>query len=440
MQQLERGWVTRLPEAMQARSVSIGLPVLLLLILTTLAVGHLRRIEREELSTDLAIQASNAFNRLSAQFDVYLETVQSISSLHSAGHKLNRESFAAFVDRTISQNRGIQALEWAPRVRQEKREEFEQAARNAGLTDFRIKQWTPEGDSKWTESDSDWAEEYTPVFLVEPQQGNEPAYGIDLASNLTRREAMQRARDTGRAVATARVTLAQETGEQAGFLIFVPIYSVGTSTKTITERRENLAGYAVGVFRVGDIVTQAMEAQKVDGITIRITDQSADNDRQILFDDTGSESSGLASIFEYEVGGRQWLIEFTATREFTAAKRRWDSWVIFAAGVFSSILLGIVLRLVIGRAGQVENLVQLRTEQLREANTQLEQEGRERELAQLELQAKAAELEKSNVNLTRFNKSASGRELRMIELKREINELLEASGQPARYDVTFTGK
>ena len=441
MQQLERGWVTRLPGAMQARSVSIGLPVLLLLILTTLVVGHFRRIEREELSADFAIQTSNAFNSLSAQFDVYLETVQSISSLHATGHELERKRFAAFVARTISQYDGINGLGWNPRVRQSERVAYEQAARDDGLVDFQFRQWTPDGDSPWTASESDWANEYVPAYLLEPFESNKSALGIDVASNPTRREALQRARDTGRAVATARITLAQDTDEeQAGFLIFVPVYATDASTETITDRRENLKGYAVGVFHVGNIVSQAMSEQKLNGINLRIIDQSADEDRQILFDNAGSESSGLASLFEYEVGGRKWLIEFNASPEFIVAKRRWDSWVILAAGVFSSVLLGIILRLVIGRAGEVEELVQLRTEQLRKANMQLEQEGRERELAQLELQAKAAELLESNENLTRFNKSASGRELRMIELKREINELLEASGQPARYDVTFQEK
>jgi len=39
----------------------------------------------------------------------------------------------------------------------------------------------------------------------------------------------------------------------------------------------------------------------------------------------------------------------------------------------------------------------------------------------------------SNAELTRFNQAAVGRELRMIELKKEINDLCAAAGQPPRY-------
>ena len=43
------------------------------------------------------------------------------------------------------------------------------------------------------------------------------------------------------------------------------------------------------------------------------------------------------------------------------------------------------------------------------------------------------QLETANVELTRFNQAMVGRELRMIELKKEINALCAQSGQPPRY-------
>ena len=42
-------------------------------------------------------------------------------------------------------------------------------------------------------------------------------------------------------------------------------------------------------------------------------------------------------------------------------------------------------------------------------------------------------LERSNLELERFNRLAVGRELRMIELKRQINDLCAQLGQPAPY-------
>lgn len=46
-------------------------------------------------------------------------------------------------------------------------------------------------------------------------------------------------------------------------------------------------------------------------------------------------------------------------------------------------------------------------------------------------------LQDSNRDLTRFNTAAVGRELRMIDLKKEINELCQQAGKPPRYLLDF---
>ncbi len=49
-------------------------------------------------------------------------------------------------------------------------------------------------------------------------------------------------------------------------------------------------------------------------------------------------------------------------------------------------------------------------------------------------------LQASNEELTRFNRAAVGRELRMVELKREINALSAAAGQPPPFDLKFAAE
>jgi len=60
---------------------------------------------------------------------------------------------------------------------------------------------------------------------------------------------------------------------------------------------------------------------------------------------------------------------------------------------------------------------------------------RERKRAEEELRRHAEELRIRNEALTRFNAVAVGRELRMIELKREVNELCLKIGEPPRYKI-----
>ena len=83
---------------------------------------------------------------------------------------------------------------------------------------------------------ADFREEYFPVYYVEPYQGNEAALGFDLASNPVRLEALNKSRDSGQGVATARITLVQESEDQFGFLVFRPIYRNGFPAETMAVR------------------------------------------------------------------------------------------------------------------------------------------------------------------------------------------------------------
>jgi PAS domain S-box-containing protein len=53
--------------------------------------------------------------------------------------------------------------------------------------------------------------------------------------------------------------------------------------------------------------------------------------------------------------------------------------------------------------------------------------------AEAEIRRRTDELRASNEELTRFNEAMVGRELRMIELKQEVNALCAQLGQPLRY-------
>jgi len=55
----------------------------------------------------------------------------------------------------------------------------------------------------------------------------------------------------------------------------------------------------------------------------------------------------------------------------------------------------------------------------------------------MKLRQHACELAEANEDLARFNRAAVGRELRMIELKEEVNALWAAAGRPQRYPLEF---
>jgi predicted nucleic acid-binding Zn-ribbon protein len=61
----------------------------------------------------------------------------------------------------------------------------------------------------------------------------------------------------------------------------------------------------------------------------------------------------------------------------------------------------------------------------------------EQKRAEEEILRQVGELRAANEELERFNKASVGRELRMVELKREVNELCYRIGVPQRYPLDF---
>lgn len=77
---------------------------------------------------------------------------------------------------------------------------------------------------------------------------------------------------------------------------------------------------------------------------------------------------------------------------------------------------------------ELEHRVEKRTAELQRANKELRSEMAERKKAEKELQEKMHEL-------GRFNELAVGRELKMIEMKEEVNRLLAERGMEIKYEV-----
>ncbi|MEW6543397.1 MAG: hypothetical protein AB1411_07285 [Nitrospirota bacterium] len=106
---------------------------------------------------------------------------------------------------------------------------------------------------------------------------------------------------------------------------------------------------------------------------------------------------------------------------------------LMTAGV--SIATAILLVPLIPKALALPSPAQLET-----MNQELRREIMDRKQAEEGQAHRAKELAHANAELERFNRLAVGRERRMIELKRQINQLLQETGRPPAYDLSFASE
>ncbi|MDH3515102.1 MAG: CHASE domain-containing protein, partial [Gammaproteobacteria bacterium] len=126
--------------------------------------------------------------------DRYVEAVSEVGAWVSEfGGQVNRWEFFKFTEDRLPDYPGIKALAWAPRVAESDRTALEKAANDDGLFNFRVTERATEG----MVIEAGFRPEYSPIYYVEPFEGNEDFLGFDLAFRPTYRSALERARDSG---------------------------------------------------------------------------------------------------------------------------------------------------------------------------------------------------------------------------------------------------
>jgi len=234
------------------------------------------RAEQSTIYSEFKNNVNSHVDRIELGLQLALENLRSIKGLYDAIHLIDRKEFRTFVSNMLQQNKSIQALEWIPRIPRDKLDAYEAQARNEGLAGYQIMERLEQGQMVRVSERS----EYFPIYFLEPLTGNEAALGFDLASSKKRKLAIDKARDEGIMVATASVTLVQETSKQKGFLVFEPIYR--GSNSTISERRASLIGFTLGVFRIGDIVEKAISDMDDKRFSIHMELRDETNDNELL--------------------------------------------------------------------------------------------------------------------------------------------------------------
>ena len=346
--------------------------------LSAVAFIMLLNSERHDIEMEFLRTASDRALALEHSINDNVESLEDIQSLYKASEDVERHEFRAFIEHELEERPGIQALEWIPRVAASERAAFEEAARNDGFLEFRI----VERESQGTMVPAEFRDEYFPVYYVEPYQGNEAALGFDLASNPIRLEALNKSRDTGQGVATARITLVQETEDQFGFLVFEPIYLKGFPAETLAQRRENLTGFALGVFRISDMLEHSLARSDTQtsgpGLDIQLYDRSAPPEQQLLF--TTVPGNGAAAQVQsrlslsrtFDVAGRNWELILTSPAAGLSVWSIWQAWAALAGGLLFTGLLSAYFLAAARRATAVELLVATRTLELSQSNARLE--------------------------------------------------------------------
>lgn len=303
-----------------------------------------------------------------------LLVLESLHSLYGVRRVDEPEEFAEFVGPFLDRLDGVRALEWIPRVRASERSEFEYEIRRTRFENFEIREQNEDGSMRSALP----RPEYFPVLDAQPDQNDDSVIGFDLGSNATRLAALDKARDTGVAAATARISLVQESEkERYGFLVFMPVYEQNVTPASVSARREALQGFILGVFQYPDLVDSALSYIPPSYVDVYLVDESAPAEESLLYfyassaslkaDEASSalqhDSYEMEHVTTIEVGGRRWSIRCVPSASYLQATFSPYPYGALGIGLAFSTMMAFYLLMSVRRTGQLAEFNRrLRTE------------------------------------------------------------------------------
>ena len=337
-----------------------GLLFLLLLNILLIQFMNNKLSEREMLSLQHDSDLTTGLIRRKLEVD--MEIIHALARFIQTTGNTSAGRFHHFTADNITRHPEIKALEWIPRVPDTQRNNFEYASG----ADFRITELDATGHLVTASQ----RPEYFPIQYLVPVRGNEAARGFDVYTNPVAGTAITKARESGLLTATAPTRLVQETGDQAGMVMYMPVYS-GTG-----DQRE-LLGFAAGVFRTGDLIKNALSGMQPEEIWFRVYDRG--KPRQTLYQSNGKPlntpmrqvTEGTPLARHILVAGRDWQIDFSVAEDYASASTDWSTWLLFIGAGLVTAMFAALLLILTGREIRTTHLID-------EQNAKLRQEIRQR--------------------------------------------------------------
>ncbi|MFN6963536.1 MAG: CHASE domain-containing protein [Pyrinomonadaceae bacterium] len=278
-------------------------------------------------------------DRIDQRIETYIAILNAGRGLFAASGDVSREQFHDFVRQfDIAESYpGIQGVGFSRRVPAAEKDDFVRGLAPPG----------PGGGERlpfkiWPEYER--PEYHTIVYLEPLDRRNRAAIGYDMFTEASRRDAMERARDTGAAAASAKVTLVQEIDEhkQAGFLIYVPVYRGGRVPDTVEQRRADLIGYVYSPFRAEDLFRGIFGSESRPRIEFEVYDGDRVTPEALLRpggENYRPQAASQTEVVTMSVAGRPWTIAFATRPEFDVSSSRAFGWIVVVGGFLVSLSL-----------------------------------------------------------------------------------------------------
>ncbi|HXG90028.1 MAG TPA: response regulator [Vicinamibacterales bacterium] len=287
--------------------------------------------------------ADEVRHALQQRVDAYMDLLSASRALFASSTEVTRDEWAAFVTGLNPTERfpGIVGMTFVTRVAADDRDRFVRSVQDDRSV-------SPEGFPYFDIWPARRGEESFVNVFVEPFALNAATFGYDQSAEPVRRDALFRARDSGKPVVTGRLHLIADMQSQAAFLMMMPIYRNGAPLQSVSERRDALVGFVVNRVRAADLFGPAVTARSnapgveiFDHADVATGQKLFETDRRLGDGDPGE--GRFEKVATLDVGGGLWSVRFRGASDYGAADHL-AAQAVFVGGLLISGLLFVIVR------------------------------------------------------------------------------------------------
>jgi signal transduction histidine kinase/CHASE1-domain containing sensor protein len=298
------------------------LPYLILLLglcFTVLVYYYFSKLTYEQDQARFQKSVQEIEDNITLRVQTSVALLRAGTGLFAASNTVERDEFDRFVQQIELQRNyaGIHGIGFSRRMSPAEVPQVVASIRKSGIPDFKV----------WPDYPRD---EYHAIIYLQPQnQRNKRAMGFDMFTESVRREAMEKARDTGAPAASGRVVLVQEDEQapserQPGFLIYAPVYRHDMQISNKADLRNALLGFVYSPYRIDDFLSPVTLRKQYD-VSFRVYDGAEQNSQNLLYDSgdaDASHKSRFTIAHPENVAERTWTIAFATKPSFEAASNQ----------------------------------------------------------------------------------------------------------------------
>lgn len=313
---------------------------LLIFLLTIFTYSETKKKALERNEKLFELKAAQATEALELRMRDYIQILVGAKAFFMASDSVHREDWKHYYNNLkIEENYpGIQGIGYTQFVRPNEMEAHLRRVRGEGFSDYSIR---PEGKRTI----------YSSILFLEPfDERNKRAFGFDMFSDSVRQSAMKIARDTRRPALSGKVKLVQETGvdDQAGFLIYLPIYKGKAEPESIQERQRLIQGFVYSPFRAKDLILATLGSNFND-LDMEVYDGTNLNESTLLFSTDSvlhyhaSKKRDHDVLSTLSIGNHTWRVYCSAKPSFVRSADTELPYFILLGGTIISLLMFFII-------------------------------------------------------------------------------------------------